>query len=63
MRLRRPQRDEDQGHDAPETGPGVALEICNGRVTLLAGDVVPSGFTTGRATVRAEVHVAPGSGR
>jgi hypothetical protein len=44
-------------------GPGVTLEICNGRVTgRLTGDVVPSGFTTGRATVRAEVNVAPGSG-
>jgi len=44
-------------------GPGVTLEICNGRVTgRLTGDVVPSSFTTGRATVRAEVNVAPGSG-
>jgi Domain of unknown function (DUF4157) len=44
-------------------GPGVTLEICNGRVTgRLTGDVVPSSFSTGRATVRAEINVAPGSG-
>jgi hypothetical protein len=46
-----------------QPNPGVTLEICNGRVTgRVTGDVVPSSFTTGRATVRAEVNVAPGSG-
>lgn len=44
-------------------GPGVTLEICNGRVTgRLTGDIVPSSATTGRVTVRGEVNVAPGSG-
>lgn len=44
-------------------GPGVTLEICRGRVTArITGDVVPSSFSTGRATVRGEVNVAPGAG-
>ncbi|MDP2782640.1 DUF4157 domain-containing protein [Devosia sp.] len=43
--------------------PGVTLEICNGRVTArLTGEVEPSSFSTGRATVRGEVNVAPGPG-
>lgn len=46
-----------------QPGPGVTLEICRGRVTgRIIGDVVPSSFSTGRATVRGEVNVAPGAG-
>jgi len=44
-------------------GPGVVLEICRGRVTgRVTGDVVPSSTSTGRATVRGEINVAPGAG-
>lgn len=43
--------------------PGITLEICRGRVTgRVVGEVTPSSATTGRATVRGEVNVAPGSG-
>ncbi len=43
-------------------GPGFTLEICNGRVTgRLTGNVVPNSLTTGSATVRGEVNVAPGT--
>jgi hypothetical protein len=46
-----------------QPGPGVTLEICRGRVTgRITGDVVPSSFSTGRATVRGEVIVAPVAG-
>jgi hypothetical protein len=46
-----------------QPGPGVTLEICSGRVTgRIIGDVVPGSFSTGRATVRGEVNVAPGAG-
>ncbi len=54
-------RTRARGHLQP--GPGVTLEICNGRVTArVTGDVVPSSVSTGRATVRGEVNVAPGAG-
>lgn len=43
--------------------PGITLEICRGRVTgRIVGEVEPSSITTGRATVRGEVNIAPGSG-
>jgi outer membrane protein OmpA-like peptidoglycan-associated protein len=44
-------------------GPGVTLEFCRGSVTVrLKGDVVPSGLTTGTATLRAELNRAGGPG-
>jgi len=43
--------------------PGITLEFCRGRVTgRVVGDVEPSSLTTGRASVRGEINVAPGQG-
>ena len=44
-----------------QPGPGVTLEFCRGSVTgRIKGDVVPSGATSGRATVRVELNKAGG---
>ena len=59
------------GRNATETeasthlqpGPGFTIGFCHGRVTgSLTGEVVPSSFSTGRATLGGELNVAPGEG-
>jgi hypothetical protein len=48
-----------KGQLKPPTG--FTLEFCHGRlIARLTGDIVPSSVTTGRATVRGEINVAPG---
>ena len=43
--------------------PGIVYEFCRGRVTArVVGEVVPSSFTTGTATVTGDINIAPGRG-
>ena len=54
---------ETQASARLQPRPGVTLEFCRGRTTLrLTGEVEPNSLTTGRATVRGEVNIAPEGG-